>query len=70
VALFAGSRRADLPPDFQDAAALPALAAPITVRRRDGQVDPSIALVRLAMGFPPGLGGARNLPGSRTGSID
>jgi len=55
IALFAGSREADLPDGFAEAAAVPALAAPITVRRRDGRVDPSIALVRLAMGFPPGL---------------
>jgi len=55
IALFAGSRRTDLPPGFEQAAALPALAAPITVRRRDGRVDPGIALVRLVMGFPPGL---------------
>ena len=55
IALFAGSRRADLPPGFEAAAALPAVAAPITIRRRDGRVDPGIALVRLVMGFPPGL---------------
>jgi tRNA1(Val) A37 N6-methylase TrmN6 len=55
IALFAGSRRTDLPPGFEQAAALPALAAPITIRRRDGRVDPGIALVRLVMGFPPGL---------------
>ena len=55
IALFAGSRRTDLPPGFEQAAALPALAAPITVRRRDSRVDPGIALVRLVMGFPPGL---------------
>ena len=55
IALFAGSRRTDLPPGFEQAAALPALAVPITVRRRDSRVDPGIALVRLVMGFPPGL---------------
>jgi tRNA1(Val) A37 N6-methylase TrmN6 len=55
IALFAGTRQADLPEGFGDAAALPALAAPITIRRRDTRVDPGIALVRLAMGFPPGL---------------
>ena len=36
-------------------AELPAVAAPLIVRRRDGRVHPGIALVRLAMGFPPGL---------------
>ena len=55
IGLFAGCRREHLPPGFQEAAQLPALAAPITIRRRDGQVDPGIALVRLVMGFPPGL---------------
>jgi tRNA1(Val) A37 N6-methylase TrmN6 len=55
IALFAGTRQADLPEGFETAAELPALAAPITIRRRDGRVDPGIALVRLAMGFPPGL---------------
>ena len=55
LALFAGSRRADLPEGFEAAAALPAQGPPITIRRRDGRVHPSIALVRLVMGFPPGL---------------
>ena len=55
IALFAGTREADLPEGFAEASAVPALAPPITIRRRDGRVDPSIALVRLAMGFPPGL---------------
>ena len=55
IALFAGSRRVDLPPGFEQAAALPRLPAPITIRRRDARVDPGIALVRLVMGFPPGL---------------
>jgi tRNA1(Val) A37 N6-methylase TrmN6 len=55
IGLFAGSRRADLPPHFPEAAQLPNLPRPIIVRRRDGSVDPSIALVRLSMGFPPGL---------------
>lgn len=55
IALFAGCRQTDLPPGFGQTADLPALAAPLTIRRRDGRVDPGIALVRLAMGFPPGL---------------
>jgi len=57
IALFAGCRAADLPPGFGASASLPAVPPPITVRRRDASVDPSIGLVRLAMGFPPGLGG-------------
>ena len=55
LALYAGSRRADLPEGFQEAAALPAQPPAITIRRRDGRVHPSIAMVRLVMGFPPGL---------------
>jgi len=55
IALFAGSRLTDLPPDFGVRAGLPALARPLIIRRADGSVDPSIALVRLNMGFPPGL---------------
>ena len=55
VGLFAGSRQADLPPGFREAAQLPHLPEPILVRKRDGSVSPSIALVRLSMGFPPGL---------------
>lgn len=55
IGLFAGCRQGDLPPGFAAAAQLPSLARPITIRRLDGTVDPGIALVRLAMGFPPGL---------------
>jgi len=55
IALFAGTREADLPEGFAAAAELPALPAAITIRRRDGRVDPGIAMVRLAMGFPPGI---------------
>jgi tRNA1(Val) A37 N6-methylase TrmN6 len=55
IALFVGSRRQDLPPGFAEAAETPAVPPPILVRRRDGSVHPSIGLVRLAMGFPPGL---------------
>lgn len=55
VGLFAGSRRGDLPEGFAQAADLPAQGPPITIRRRDGRVHPSIAMVRLVMGFPPGL---------------
>jgi tRNA1(Val) A37 N6-methylase TrmN6 len=55
LGLFAGSRRCDLPPDFQDSAELPARGPAITIRRADGRVAPGIAMVRLVMGFPPGL---------------
>jgi tRNA1Val (adenine37-N6)-methyltransferase len=55
LGLFAGSRRQDLPEHFEQAAELPSISEPIIVRRRDGRVHPGIALVRLIMGFPPGL---------------
>ena len=55
LGLFVGSRRQDLPDEFTTAAELPARPEPILIRRADGRVHPSIALVRLAMGFPPGL---------------
>jgi tRNA1Val (adenine37-N6)-methyltransferase len=55
IGLFAGTRREDLPGGFGAAASLPARPAPLVIRRCDGTVDPGIALVRLAMGFPPGL---------------
>jgi len=55
IALFAGCRKTDLPGGFAEAAGFPVVAPPVTIRRRDGSVDPGIAMVRLAMGFPPGL---------------
>ncbi|HLO67712.1 MAG TPA: methyltransferase [Holophaga sp.] len=55
LGLFAGCRREDLPEGFAEAAGFPAKAPDITIRRRDGSVDPTIAMVRLCMGFPPGL---------------
>ena len=53
--VFAAARRRDLPEDFETAAACPEAEAPILIRRADGSVDPAIARVRLAVGFPPGL---------------
>jgi tRNA1(Val) A37 N6-methylase TrmN6 len=55
LGLFVGSRRQDLPPDFEGAAELPVLANPILIRRKDGRIHPAMAMVRLVMGFPPGL---------------
>jgi len=55
LGLFAGSRGRDLPPGFEAAAELPQVSTPIVVRRADGRIHPSMALVRLVMGFPPGL---------------
>lgn len=53
--VFAAARRQDLPDDFGTKAACPEAEAPILIRRADGSVDPAIARVRLAVGFPPGL---------------
>ena len=48
-------RRQDYPEAFEARAQCPEVEAPILVRRADGTVDPGIARVRLAVGFPPGL---------------
>ncbi|WP_306591555.1 tRNA1(Val) (adenine(37)-N6)-methyltransferase [Geothrix sp. 21YS21S-4] len=53
--VFAAGRRGDYPADFEIRAACPEVEAPILIRRADGSVDPGIARVRLAVGFPPGL---------------
>ncbi len=53
--VFAAARRQDLPQDFEASAQCPEVEAPILIRRADGSVDPGIARVRLALGFPPGL---------------
>jgi tRNA1(Val) A37 N6-methylase TrmN6 len=53
--VFAAVRRQDLPEDFGTRAQCPQVEAPVLIRRSDGSVDPGIARVRLALGFPPGL---------------
>lgn len=53
--VFAAARRQDLPQDFETRAQCPEVGPPIHIRRADGAVDPGIARVRLALGFPPGL---------------
>jgi len=53
--VFAAARRQDLPGDFETRAQCPEVEAPILIRRAEGSVDPGIARVRLALGFPPGL---------------
>ena len=53
--VYAAARRQDLPEDFETRAQCPEVEAPILIRRSDGTVDPGIARVRLALGFPPGL---------------
>lgn len=55
LALFAGTRRQDLPENLQGCPDLPVMGEPVIVRRSDGRIHPTMALVRLAMGFPPGL---------------
>lgn len=53
ITLFAASRAEDIPPTY-DAFVEP----PLTIRTRDGAVDPEYSAVRLSFGFPPG-----NVPG-------
>jgi len=53
--VFAAARQADLPGDFESRAQCPEVEAPIRIRRADGSVDPGIAWIRLAVGFPPGI---------------
>lgn len=55
LVLLAGSRASDLPEAFRREEGLPVSHAPIIIRRTDGRIHPSVAVVRLAMGFPPGL---------------
>lgn len=55
IALFAGMRPQDLPPQFVAEAALPVLPQPFAIRDARGCFTSRFALVRLAMGFPPGL---------------
>lgn len=53
--VFAAARRQDLPEDFATRAQCPEVEPPLLIRRADGTVDPAIARVRLAVGFPPGV---------------
>ena len=53
--VFAAGRRRDYPEDFETRAQCPEVEPPILIRRADGSVDPAIARLRLAVGFPPGL---------------
>ena len=53
--LFAATRRQDLPETFETRAECPEVELPILIRRADGSVAPSIARIRLAVGFPPGV---------------
>jgi tRNA1(Val) A37 N6-methylase TrmN6 len=53
--VFAAARQQDLADDFETRAECPDVEPPILIRHADGSVDPGIARVRLAVGFPPGL---------------
>ncbi len=55
IALFAGTRPEDLPEQFIAEAGLPVLPEPLVIRSAEGRFTPRFALVRLSMGFPPGL---------------
>ena len=55
VALFAGMRPDELPEQFIEEAGLPVVLEPLVIRSAEGRYTPRFALVRLAMGFPPGL---------------
>jgi tRNA1Val (adenine37-N6)-methyltransferase len=49
ITLFAASRAQDIPPTYQ---AL--VEPPLTIRRKDGGVDPEYSAIRMSFGFPPG----------------
>lgn len=49
VTLFAATRATDIPPTYETF-----VEPPLTIRTRDGGVDPEYSAVRLSFGFPPG----------------
>jgi tRNA1Val (adenine37-N6)-methyltransferase len=49
VTLFAASRAEDIPTTYQAFG-----EHPLTIRRKDGSVDPEYSAIRLSFGFPPG----------------
>lgn len=55
IGLFAGMKPGDLPEQFLSEASLPILPELLVIRSAEGRFTPRFALVRLAMGFPPGL---------------
>lgn len=54
ICILAGSKIDDIPPNMRHHPAYPRVENPVVVRCTDGSVHPSIALLRLAVGFPPG----------------
>lgn len=49
ITLFAASRATDIPATYETL-----VERPLTIRTRDGAVDPEYSAVRLSFGFPPG----------------
>ena len=49
ITLFAAARAADIPPTYQ-----PFVEPPLTIRTKDGGVDPEYSAIRMSFGFPPG----------------
>jgi tRNA1(Val) A37 N6-methylase TrmN6 len=49
ITLFAATRRGDIPATYQ-----PFVEPPLTIRTKDGGVDPEYSAVRMSFGFPPG----------------
>ncbi len=52
--LWISARPDDFPDGFGARMGCPEVEAPITIRYPDGRVHPTIALVRVGLGFPPG----------------
>jgi tRNA1Val (adenine37-N6)-methyltransferase len=49
ITLFAASRAEDIPPTYEAFA-----EPPLTIRTKDGGVDPEYSAIRMSFGFPPG----------------
>lgn len=49
ISLFGASRAEDIPPTFQAF-----VESPLTIRSKDGGVDPEYSAIRMSFGFPPG----------------
>ena len=49
ISLFGASRAEDIPPTFE-----PFVEPPLTIRTKDGGVDPEYSAIRMSFGFPPG----------------
>lgn len=49
ITLFAASRAGDIPATYETL-----VEPPLTIRTRDGGVDPEYSAIRLSFGFPPG----------------